>query len=100
MKIQDCCEGCGQYRILIKRKEDGKLLCKKCSKNKCIKMFKEKDKLEEFYNFIENYIWKCGKWMSNGIFREINEMEVSKFADAVDSEYLRLKKKKYKEKSK
>jgi len=38
--IQELCEGCNQYRILKKRKEDGKLLCKRCSKNKCLRMWK------------------------------------------------------------
>ncbi len=34
------CEGCHQYKMLRKRESDGKLLCKKCSKNKCLRMFK------------------------------------------------------------
>ena len=34
------CEGCGIHKMLKKREEDGKLLCKKCSKNKCLRMFK------------------------------------------------------------
>ena len=36
------CEGCGQYKMLKKRGSDGKLLCKKCSKNTSIKTFKTK----------------------------------------------------------
>lgn len=43
------CEGCGIYKMLKKRKSDGKLLCKKCSKNKSLKMElkKEKEKKNE-----------------------------------------------------
>ncbi len=32
------CEGCRQYKKLRKRKSDGKMLCKKCSKNKSLTM--------------------------------------------------------------
>lgn len=39
-----CCEGCGVYKMLKKRKSDGKMLCKKCSKNKSLKMFIKKKK--------------------------------------------------------
>ena len=40
-----CCEGCGIYKMLKKRESDGKLLCKKCSKNKSLPMaIKEKKK--------------------------------------------------------
>jgi len=35
------CEGCRQYKKLKKRESDGKMLCKKCSKNKSIMIFKD-----------------------------------------------------------
>ena len=34
------CEGCRQHKKLKKRESDGKMLCKKCSKNQSIRMFK------------------------------------------------------------
>ena len=34
------CEGCRIYKMLKKRKSDGKLLCKKCSENKSLMIFK------------------------------------------------------------
>ncbi len=34
-----CCEGCRVYKKLKKRESDGKMLCKKCSKNQSIKIF-------------------------------------------------------------
>ena len=40
--MKDLCEGCRQYRILIKRDYDGKLLCKRCSKNQPLKLFTKK----------------------------------------------------------
>lgn len=33
-----CCEGCRIYKMLKKRKADGKMLCKKCSKNTSLTM--------------------------------------------------------------
>ena len=33
------CEGCRQYKKLKKRESDGKMLCKKCSKNQCVAVF-------------------------------------------------------------
>jgi len=38
------CAGCGKHKMLRKRKEDGKLLCKKCSENQCLKMFRTNKK--------------------------------------------------------
>ena len=32
------CESCGIYKMLKKRESDGKLICKKCSKNKSLPM--------------------------------------------------------------
>jgi formylmethanofuran dehydrogenase subunit E len=32
------CEGCGEFKMLKKRETDGKMLCKKCSKNKSLTM--------------------------------------------------------------
>ena len=32
------CEGCRIYKMLKKRESDGKMLCKKCSKNKSLIM--------------------------------------------------------------
>jgi len=37
------CEGCGNHKMLKKRESDGKLLCKKCSKNQSLMMFKNKE---------------------------------------------------------
>ena len=38
-----CCEGCGIHKMVKKRGSDGKMLCKKCSKNKSLPMaIKEK----------------------------------------------------------
>ncbi len=37
------CNGCGIYKMLKKRESDGKLLCKKCSKNVSIKLFTKKN---------------------------------------------------------
>ena len=39
-----CCEGCGEYKKLKKRESDGKMLCRKCSKNQSIMIFKSKKK--------------------------------------------------------
>ena len=33
------CEGCRIYKMLKKRESDGKMLCKKCSKNNPLKLF-------------------------------------------------------------
>lgn len=43
-KIKDLCEGCRIYKVLIKRDFDGKLLCKKCSKNNSLKIWTKKEK--------------------------------------------------------
>lgn len=32
------CEGCRQYKMVKKRESDGKMLCKKCSKNTSLTM--------------------------------------------------------------
>jgi len=36
------CASCGEYKKLKKRESDGKLLCKRCSKNQSLMMFKTK----------------------------------------------------------
>lgn len=33
------CEGCGIHKMVKKRETDGKMLCKKCSKNQSLGMF-------------------------------------------------------------
>jgi formylmethanofuran dehydrogenase subunit E len=38
------CQGCREYKKLKIRKSDGKMLCKKCSKNQSIMIFKTKIK--------------------------------------------------------
>ena len=37
------CEGCRIHKMLKKRKTDGKLLCKRCSKNRSLKMEMKKN---------------------------------------------------------
>ncbi len=34
------CEGCRIHKMVKKRETDGKMLCKKCSKDTSLKMFK------------------------------------------------------------
>ena len=36
--MKDLCEGCRQWKMVKKRETDGKMLCKKCSKNKSLTM--------------------------------------------------------------
>ncbi|MCH7851103.1 MAG: hypothetical protein IH845_05665 [Nanoarchaeota archaeon] len=33
------CEGCGIYKMITKREFDGKILCKKCMRNRPLKLF-------------------------------------------------------------
>lgn len=37
-KTDYLCEGCRQWKRVKKRESDGKMLCKKCSKNKSLTM--------------------------------------------------------------
>jgi len=47
-KLTDyCCEGCGIYKMVKKRKTDGKMLCKKCSKNQSLGMFGKSEEKED-----------------------------------------------------
>ncbi len=41
------CEGCGIHKMVKKRETDGKMLCKKCSKNQSLGMFGKLKKGDE-----------------------------------------------------
>lgn len=49
--------------------------------------------IDRFHENIRNYIWECGKWEFHGVYRKINEGEVAKFMDFLNSEIIKLKEK-------
>ena len=46
-KTEYLCEGCRKWKMLKKRESDGKLLCKRCFKNKSLTMEIKKSKEED-----------------------------------------------------
>ena len=62
----------------------------KWGRSKINKMRKMRTDLEKFYDAIREYKWKTGEWNHSGVARNINEREVMKFMDFVDSKFKEL----------